>query len=106
MTHPDPRLTLVTGARLPLWGQDASSLASWGILSFECIYIILSGKNLPAFSTVWEPQEPGRETGVPEGLALGGCVCGGVAWALGPAWALARQGKGCWASTGAASLLG
>lgn len=80
MTHPDPYLKLVTGATLPLWGQDAFSLASLGILSFECTYILSSGKNRLAFSTVWEPQEPRRKAGVTEGPAVGWAV----GWTLGP----------------------
>lgn len=51
-----------------------------GILSFECIYILSSGKNLLAFSTVWEPQEPRRKAGVTEGPAVGWAVV----WTLGP----------------------
>lgn len=89
-SSPDPGLKLVTGAKLPLSGQDASSLAPWGSLSFECIYITFSGKNLLAFSTVWKPQELRREPGVPEGLALVWVVV----WALAPSYASARRRKG------------
>lgn len=81
MTYPDSCLKLVIGPRLPLWGQGVFPLASWGILSFECIYPIWQESSsllVPSWNHggPGESQEcPRASTGVGGGLDPGSFLC-------------------------------